>query len=195
MYLCVCLFVCLFFMENQTKMSINKLLLLFAVLITFSCLLNPPSVFHNYVLVWWKMWVNEALWMILYWTLGDFETRLSPGPPLCTSCLQHSSVHAHSPPSHHSQNTRVESHTKEKTLTWRAVSMASDCVNTDSTSDIFRSFWFVLFWSSASWPWLDPSLLFSLTPSIPAPIRERSRREGETGFDWWSDLSAAVANL
>lgn len=41
--------------------------------------------------------------------------------------------------------------------------------------------------------------LFCSTPpscsSIPAPIRERSQREGETGYDWWSDLSAAVANL
>ncbi len=84
-------FICLFiFMENKTKMSINILLLLFAVLITSSCPLNPPSVFHNYVLVWWKMWVNKALWMIPYWTLGILKQGFHPDPlhvPLVYSIL------------------------------------------------------------------------------------------------------------
>lgn len=77
-------------MENKTKKLINKLLLLFAVLITSSCPLNPLSIFHNYVLVWWKMCVNEALWMIPYWTLGILKQGFHPDPlhvPLVYSIL------------------------------------------------------------------------------------------------------------
>ncbi len=127
-------FICLFvFMENKTKMSINILLLLFAVLVSSKSAVSLSQLCVGLVKdVSERGFVNDPLLDI-----GDFETRLSPGPPPCTSCLQHSSIHAHSPPSHHSQNTRVESHTREKTLTGRAVSMVSDCMTFLDLSDLF----------------------------------------------------------
>ncbi len=134
-------FMCLFvFMENKTKMSINILLLLFAVLMSSKSAVSLSQLCVGLVKdVSERGFVNDPLLDI-----GDFETRLfrvTPSMYLLFTAFFHScSFSTKSPlPKHQGWI----SHQGEN-LDWKG------CQHGFRLHDIFRSFWFVLFRSSAS---------------------------------------------